>query len=60
MKTRYFAILMAAAGFWRFGIRQIRADSRRRVFLYGTEYVREQIDRALELEDPHSLVPEKR
>lgn len=28
-------------------------------FLYGTEYVREQIDRALELEDPHSLVPEK-
>ena len=32
MKTRYFAILMAAAGFWRFGIRQIRADSRRRGF----------------------------
>ena len=32
MKTRYFAILMAAAGFWRFGIRRIRADSRRRGF----------------------------
>lgn len=31
-ETRYFAILMAAAGFWRFGIRQIRADSRRRGF----------------------------
>ncbi len=46
MKTRYFRLFWtAAAGFWRFGIRQIScagSTDRRVFYYYGTKYVREQ------------------